>query len=178
MEDRTDLLQLYGSVGTDNFLGSGLPTELQIGKFTQAFGKSRLIARSNYSNVPYSFVGAHWTLGTRKDWEVRAFVMSPVQNHQTSPDTVSSDTLFSGLSYLDQRMPWFHTELYALLHIAERAGTGHHRHQSGPKYPRPSGRSLHPRLPALRRRPKQPSTTKSNPPISSADRHSSLEALY
>ena len=58
MENRNDLLQLYGSVGTDNFLGSGLPTELQIGKFTQAFGKSRLIARSNYSNVPFSFVGA------------------------------------------------------------------------------------------------------------------------
>ena len=113
MEDRTDVLQLYGSVGTDNFLGSGLPTELQIGKFTQAFGKSRLIARSNYSNVPYSFVGAHWTLGTRKDWEVRAFVMRPVQNQQTSPDTVPSNTLFSGMSYLDQRMPWFHTELYA-----------------------------------------------------------------
>ncbi|MEP6932923.1 MAG: alginate export family protein, partial [Nitrospirota bacterium] len=75
MEDRTDVLQLYGSIGTDNFLGSGLPTDLQIGKFTQAFGKSRLIARSQYSNVPYSFVGAHWTLGTRKDWEVRAFVM-------------------------------------------------------------------------------------------------------
>jgi len=113
MEDRNDLLQLYGSVGTDNFLGSGLPTELQIGKFTQAFGKSRLIARSNYSNVPFTFVGAHWTLGTRKDWEVRAFVMRPVQNHQTSPDTVPSNTLFSGMSYLDQRMPWFHTEMYA-----------------------------------------------------------------
>ena len=113
MEDRTDVLQLYGSIGTDNFLGSGLPTELQIGKFTQAFGKSRLIARSNYSNVPYSFVGAHWTLGTRKDWEVRAFVMRPVQNQQTSPDTIPSNTLFSGMSYLDQRISWFHTELYA-----------------------------------------------------------------
>lgn len=114
MENQNDVLQLYGSVGTDSFLGSGLPTELQIGKFTQAFGKSRLIARSHYSNVPYSFVGAHWTLGKVRDWEIRAFVMRPVQNHQTSPDTVPSDTLFSGLSYLDQRMPWLHTELYAL----------------------------------------------------------------
>lgn len=114
MEDQNDVLQLYGSVGTDNFLGSGLPTELQIGKFTQDFGRRRLIARSNYNNVPHSFVGAHWTLGTLKDWEIRAFVMRPVQNHQTSPDTVPSNTLFSGLSYLDQRMPWLHTELYAL----------------------------------------------------------------
>lgn len=112
MENQNDMLQLYGSIGTDNFLGTGLPTELQIGKFTQAFGKSRLIARSNYSNVPFSFVGAHWTLGTRKDWEVRAFVMRPVQNHQTSPDTVPSGTLFSGMSYLDQRISWLHTELY------------------------------------------------------------------
>ncbi len=113
MENQNDLLQLYGSVGTDNFLESGLPAELQVGKFTQVFGKGRLIARSQYSNVPISFVGAHWTLGTLKDWEIRAFVMRPVQNHQTSPDTVPSNTLFSGMSYLDQRMPWFHTELYA-----------------------------------------------------------------
>jgi Alginate export len=112
MENQNDVLQLYGSVASDNFLGSGLPTELQIGKFTQDFGSRRLIARSHYNNVPHSFVGAHWTLGPRKDWEVRAFVMRPVQNHQTSPDTVPSDTLFSGLLYLDQRMPWFHTELY------------------------------------------------------------------
>jgi len=68
MENQNDVLQLYGSVATDNFLGSGLPTELQIGKFTQAFGKSRLIARSNYNNVPYSFVGAHWTLGPHPFW--------------------------------------------------------------------------------------------------------------
>src|SRR5262249_23623911 len=63
MEDQNDVLQLYGSLWTDNFLDSGLPTELQIGRFTQVFGKGRLIARSNYSNVPYSFVGAHWSLG-------------------------------------------------------------------------------------------------------------------
>ena len=112
MENQNDVLQLYGSVGTDNFFGSGLPTELQIGKFTQDFGNRRLIARSHYNNVPHSFVGGHWTWGRRKDWEVRAFVMRPVQNHQTSPDTAPSDTLFSGMSYLDQRMPWFHTELY------------------------------------------------------------------
>lgn len=114
MEDQNDVLQLYSSVQTDNFLGSDLPAELQIGKFTQDFGRRRLIARSNYNNVPHSFVGAHWTLGTLKDWEIRAFVMRPIQNHQTSPDTVPSHTLFSGMSYLDQRMPWLHTELYAL----------------------------------------------------------------
>jgi alginate export protein len=113
MEDQNEVLQLYGSLWTDNFLGSGLPTELQIGKFTQAFGKNRLIARSFYSNVPYSFVGAHWSLGTLTDWQIRAFVMRPVLNQQTSPDTVNTHTNFYGLSYLDQRMPWLHTEVYA-----------------------------------------------------------------
>jgi hypothetical protein len=124
MEDRNDLLQLYGSLGTDNFLGSGLPTELQIGKFTQDFGKRRLIARSHYNNVPHSFVGAHWTLGSLKDWEVRAFAMRPVQNHQTSPDSVPSHTNFYGVSYLDQRMPWFHTELYAFYITQNEEATG------------------------------------------------------
>ena len=112
MENLNDLLQLYGSLGTDNFLGLGLPTELQIGKFTQDFGRRRLIARSHYNNVPHSFVGAHWTLGTRKDWEVRAFVMRPVQNQQTSPDSILYNTLFSGIHYLDQRLSWLHPELY------------------------------------------------------------------
>jgi hypothetical protein len=113
MEDQNDVLQLYGSLWTDNFLGSGQPTELQIGKFTQDFGQRRLIARSSYSNVPYSFVGAHWSLGNLKEWQIRAFVMRPVQNQQTSPDTWNTHTNFYGLSYLDQRMPWLHTELYA-----------------------------------------------------------------
>ena len=112
MEDRTDLLQLYGSLGTDNFLGSGLPTELQIGKFTQDFGRRRLIARTQYNNVPYSFVGAHWTLGNIKDWHIRAFVMRPIQNQQESPDSFNTHTLFSGISYLDQRLPWLHTQVY------------------------------------------------------------------
>jgi len=112
MEDENDVLQLYGSLGSDNFLGSGLPTELQIGKFTQAFGKNRLIARSFYSNVPYSFVGAHWSLGKQTDWQIRVFAMRPVQNQQTSPDTWNTHTNFYGLSYLDQRTPWLHTELY------------------------------------------------------------------
>ena len=113
MEDQNDMLQLYGSLWTDNFLGSGLPTELQIGKFTQDFGRRRLIARSSFNNVPYSFAGVHWTLGDIKDWNVRAFAMRPIENHQTSPDKTDSNTWFLGLSYLDQRIPWLHTELYA-----------------------------------------------------------------
>ena len=112
MENRTDVLQLYASLGTDNFLGSGLPSELQIGKFTQDFGRRRLIATTQYNNVPYSFVGTHWTLGNTKDWNIRAFVMRPIQNQQESPDSFNTHTLFSGISYLDQRLPWLHTQVY------------------------------------------------------------------
>ena len=113
MKNSSDLLQVYAGLGTDNFLGSGLPTELQVGKFTQDFGRRRLIARSQYNNVPYSFVGAHWTLGDMKDWNVRAFAMRPVNNQQTSPDKTDANTWFMGVSYLEQRLPRLHTELYA-----------------------------------------------------------------
>jgi hypothetical protein len=113
MENQNDILQLYGSLWTDNFLGSGLPTELQIGKFTQDFGQRRLIGRAQYGNVPFSFVGGHWTLGNIRDWNVRVFAMSPVTRQQTSPDTVNFNTRFLGVSYLEQRIPWLHTELYA-----------------------------------------------------------------
>ena len=126
MENPNDLLQLYGSVGTDNFLDSGLPTELQIGKFTQAFGKVGSLPRHNYNNVPYSFVGAHWTLGNVQRLAIRAFVMRPIQNHQESPDSFPSHTLFSGMSYLDQRLPWLHTEVYAYYITQNQHAVGRH----------------------------------------------------
>jgi hypothetical protein len=58
-EDRNDLLQPMAA-GTDNFLGS-LPTELQIGKFTQAF--ERAVSLPGATTATFPFVrSAHWTL--------------------------------------------------------------------------------------------------------------------
>lgn len=41
--------------------------------------------------------------------------MRPMKNHQTSTDTMNSHTSFYGLSYLNQRRPWLHHELYAFV---------------------------------------------------------------
>jgi hypothetical protein len=112
MEDRNDMLQLYVGLETEDFLGSHVSSELQVGKFTQDFGSRRLISRITYNNVPNSFVGAHWTLGNTRDWNIRTFVMRPIQSQQTSPDKVETNTLLTGISYLEQRIPWLHTELY------------------------------------------------------------------
>lgn len=124
MEDQNTLLQLYGSLSTDNFLGSYLPTELQLGKFTQDFGRRRLIARSQYNNVPYSFIGAHWTLGSIKDWNIRAFAMRPYDIDQTQKDKVDSNTWFMGVSYLDQRLAWLHLEPYVYFLTQKGANQG------------------------------------------------------
>ena len=58
------------------------------------------------------------------------------------------NTLFSGMSYLDQRMPWFHTEMYAFTYRRTS------RYRAPPasiktRAPKPAGGPLHPRLPAL-----------------------------
>ena len=112
MEDRTDVLQMYVGFGTDHFLGSDVPTELQIGKFTQDFGSRRLISWVAYNNVPNSFVGAHWTLGRQTAWNLRTFVMRPVKNQQTSPDRTETNTVLTGIAYQDRRISWLHTEVY------------------------------------------------------------------
>lgn len=80
MEDRNDVLQLYLGIGTDRFLGFNITSELRVGKFTLDLGSRRLISRVNFTNVPSSFLGAHWILGTTDEWKIRTFVMRPVRS--------------------------------------------------------------------------------------------------
>lgn len=112
MEDRNDVLQLYLGIGTDRFLGSNITSELRVGKFTLDLGSRRLISRVNFTNVPSSFLGAHWILGATDEWKIRTFVMRPVRSQQTAPDQVDANTLLAGIFYQERRLPWVYTELY------------------------------------------------------------------
>lgn len=106
MEDRNDVLQLYLGIGTDRFLGSNITSELRVGKFTLDLGSRRLISRVNFTNVPSSFLGAHWILGATDEWKIRTFVMRPVRSQQTAPDQVDANTLLAGIFYQERRLPW------------------------------------------------------------------------
>ena len=112
--DQTDILQLYAGLGSSNVLGSGIPAELSIGRFTMDFGHRRLIRRGNFRNAPAAFTGLHVALGDQQFF-LRTFAVQPVFQFANKGDTEDHGTLFWG-GYLGQRrVPWFHTDLYLYL---------------------------------------------------------------
>jgi len=115
MEDRTDVLQLYGGLGTSSLPLLGVPAELQVGRFTMDIGSRRLVARFSFSNVPYSYDGIHGSLGDWKERVFRFFVTRPVNRYQTSPDTADYNTWFWGAFFGYYRIPWLHTEAYGFV---------------------------------------------------------------
>ena len=110
-EDQTDILQLYGGLGSSNLFGLGVPAELSVGRFTMDFGNRRLIRRGNFRNAPVSFTGFHLALGDEK-LHLRSFVVQPVFQFETKGDTEEHGTMFWGFFLGQQRIPWLHTDLY------------------------------------------------------------------
>jgi len=109
--DKTDILQLYAGLGSSNLLGSGMPAELSVGRFTLDFGSRRLIRRGNFRNAPAAFTGLHVAVGGPSLF-LRTFVVQPVFQFANKGDTEEHGSLFWG-GYLGQRrLPWFHTDLY------------------------------------------------------------------
>ncbi|MBM4121435.1 MAG: hypothetical protein FJ249_02420 [Nitrospira sp.] len=109
--DQTDLLQLYGGLGTHNFLGTGLHAEATFGRQTFDFGSRRLIGRNQFRNTINAFDGLHMSLGDDENWQLRALVVAPVQRLTVKPDT-EARTLLWGF-FLGQRgIKWAHTDLY------------------------------------------------------------------
>jgi len=109
--DQTDILQLYGGLGTHNFLGTGLHAEATFGRQTLDIGSRRLIGRNQFRNTINAFDGLHVSLGDNESWQVRAFVLAPVQRLTVKPDT-EARTLLWGF-FLEQRgIKWAHTDLY------------------------------------------------------------------
>lgn len=109
--DQTDILQLYGGLGEHNFLGTGLHAEATFGRQTLDIGSRRLIGRNQFRNTINAFDGLHVSLGDDKVWQLRTFVLAPVQRLTAKPDT-ETRTLFWG-AFLGQRgLRWAHTDLY------------------------------------------------------------------
>lgn len=110
-EDQTDILQLYGGLGSSNLLGLGVPAELTIGRFTMDFGNRRLIRRGNFRNVPVSFTGLHLALG-EEEFHLRSFVVEPVFQYENKGDTEEHGTMFWGFFLGQRQISWLQSDLY------------------------------------------------------------------
>lgn len=110
--DETDILQLFGSMTTQNLMGSGFRADLHLGRFTLDIGDRRLVGRNPSRNTTNTFEGVHWNLARQGSWRARAFLVRPVQRFPTALDRSSGHELFWGVFYETERIPWLRTDLY------------------------------------------------------------------
>ena len=109
-----DIFQLHVDLVSQNFLGTGSPGKLEVGRLIMDFGKGRLVAGHRFGSFTPTFDGVQFTLGSEKDhsWGLRAFVTRPVQRHTVSPDWASPISYFSGAAISSRHLPWANGELY------------------------------------------------------------------
>lgn len=104
--DEADLIQGYLAWSDQNFLHSGLGTEITAGRQTLNFGSRRLIARNAMRNTINSFDGLRLRVVDYGNWQFNAFVTMPVNRYPSSAtaildgehdfDTADGKTGFSG----------------------------------------------------------------------------------
>lgn len=114
MVDQADIIQLFVSATSRNFLSTGLRTDLHFGRLTMDFGNRRLVARNDFRNTTNAFDGVHYAFGQEKAWRVRTFFVRPVKRFLQSLDQEQTNTLFWGVYYETQHVSWLQADLYYL----------------------------------------------------------------
>ena len=127
--DSADLLQGYLKWADQNFLYSGLGTEITAGRQTLNFGSRRLVARNVFRNTINSFDGLRVRVLDYDNWQFNAFVTMPVNRYPTSSTALldndmkfnrpDGNTWFSGGFLEVYNLPWkINAEAY-LYHLDE-----------------------------------------------------------
>lgn len=113
MENKFDVLQLMASARTKDLLGTGLRSDIDLGRMTLDIGSARLIGRNNFENITFSYEGVHADIGTNnKDWRVRTFLVSPLARYPNQADTGSWDRLYWGIHGEDKFTNWLTADAY------------------------------------------------------------------
>ena len=107
-----DILQVVISLTGKNLLGTGLRTDLHLGRLTMDFGHRRLVARNDFRNTTNTFDGLHWQLAKDKLWRIRAFLVEPVLRDKVQLDEQSKRSVFWGLYGESNHLPWFRMNAY------------------------------------------------------------------
>ena len=112
--NKHEVQQLFLSGTFRNIFGSGLRTDVHVGRLNFDFGHRRLIARNRFRNTTNAFDGGHLNIGDEKNWRFRVFLVRPtVRTFGVIDELFSeSNTLFWGTYYETQQRPWLQTNLY------------------------------------------------------------------
>ena len=110
--DHLDVFQLHADLVTDNLLGIGQSSRLEVGRLVLDFGKGRLVAGHRFGSFTPSFDGIQWWYGKPDIWQFRVFGTRPVQRHSVSPDSSTPVTYFWGGNMLTHQLKPFSIEPY------------------------------------------------------------------
>jgi hypothetical protein len=119
--NKTDIQQLHVDLVSTNFLGTGQPTVLSIGRINMDLGRRRWVARNSFRNTTQAFDGIHWRLGDEKRWHLRAFLTEPVEIRPEQLDKAAPAqprTLW-GLYVESRRIQWFNMAFHYFGHRSE-----------------------------------------------------------
>lgn len=114
--NETDIQQLHLDLVSSNFLGSGLYTELSVGRLNMDLGRRRWVARNSFRNATNAFDGVSWLLGEKDVWNAQAFAVAPVRRFLRSLDEPDTERRLWGLYYESHHAAWMRTDLYYLGH--------------------------------------------------------------
>ncbi|MGZ8956066.1 MAG: alginate export family protein, partial [Methylovulum sp.] len=89
--DEADFIQGYLAWADQNFLYSGLGTEVIAGRQTLNFGSRRLIARNVFRNTINSFDGLRVRVLDYNNWQFNAFVTMPVGRYPNNSEQLLDD---------------------------------------------------------------------------------------
>lgn len=119
-----DILQLHLSLVSNNFLGTKIPTVLKVGRLNMEVGRGRWVGRNDFRNTTNAFDGIHWQLGDEREWQVRAFLLQPVQRFFRKPDPLATeqDNTFWGAYFESRRRPWMESTLHYFGHSSVGPG--------------------------------------------------------
>ncbi len=112
IKNETDILQLMISVTTPNLFGTGLRTDLHLGRMTMDIGGRRFIARNAFRNTTNAFDGIHWQLAKDKTWRFRAFLVEPVLRDERKLDEQSNQNVFWGAYVESSHLAWLRLNVY------------------------------------------------------------------
>jgi len=107
--------QLFVALTLPNIEGTGLRTDLHVGRINLDIGSRRLVARSRFGNTSQAFDGIHWNLANEGLWQFRAFFSEVVLQTDTTDRLglfTTSGNLFWGLSYETHQLPWSRIHLF------------------------------------------------------------------
>ncbi|MFO7580802.1 alginate export family protein [Nitrosomonas halophila] len=114
--DKTEIQQLHLDLIFKDFFGTGLPSEIRVGRVNMDLGRGRWIARNNFRNTTNAFDGLYWKLGQPGGFQSNTFAVWPVDKFERALNPFLDDNenflwgSYVTLPSLDA-VPWLRTEL-------------------------------------------------------------------